>query len=295
MGIRHSVAVALVVASTGLGWVIACGGTSSSAPGCATGDTRACVGPGACAGGQVCSAGNWSACDCGGNEDAGDLDGGVEVHDAGPDGPDITPYLEKCPQVPNTPPMVRIDAPDGGSFCIEIRPATADETDKYRFNSSHWPSIPECQNASKCKDVERTVGKQAANCMSWCSATNVCAIEGKRLCTQEEVAGACFDKGSDFPWGDPLDAMVDKCGFNGVGDASVYSKDLGGCHSLSAPHSLVYGLVGWPLFPAGTVGNGTPPLFPPNLPNPVCGRLVKTTAAVESTGYGLRCCADVLP
>jgi hypothetical protein len=35
-------------------------------PDCDDGDTRACVGPGACDGGQACSDGTWSRCDCGG-------------------------------------------------------------------------------------------------------------------------------------------------------------------------------------------------------------------------------------
>jgi hypothetical protein len=44
------------------------GGTADSSVGaCTPGDTRVCVGPGACAGGQACLPGGaaWSACDCG--------------------------------------------------------------------------------------------------------------------------------------------------------------------------------------------------------------------------------------
>lgn len=37
----------------------------SPAPTCTDGDTRECVGPGACAGGQFCERETWSACDCG--------------------------------------------------------------------------------------------------------------------------------------------------------------------------------------------------------------------------------------
>jgi hypothetical protein len=41
------------------------GGTGGST-GCAQGETRACVGPGACPGGQLCVAdGTWGVCDCG--------------------------------------------------------------------------------------------------------------------------------------------------------------------------------------------------------------------------------------
>ena len=44
---------------------------------CAAGDTRICVGPGACAGGQVCGSDRqWSACDCGGGGSGGRPNGG---------------------------------------------------------------------------------------------------------------------------------------------------------------------------------------------------------------------------
>lgn len=51
------------------------GGSSGSAGNsaiCSPGDTRTCVGPGACQGGQSCGAnGTWSACDCGGGGASG--------------------------------------------------------------------------------------------------------------------------------------------------------------------------------------------------------------------------------
>lgn len=60
------------------GLLFNCGGGSNSAPGgdgdgdgddslCASGETRACVGPGACEGGQACEADGqgWTPCDCG--------------------------------------------------------------------------------------------------------------------------------------------------------------------------------------------------------------------------------------
>lgn len=53
----------------------ACGGNSSLSPGghagqagtssgCAVGETRECVGPGACPGGQLCTQQGWAACEC---------------------------------------------------------------------------------------------------------------------------------------------------------------------------------------------------------------------------------------
>ena len=54
------------------------GSAGASAAGtCAAGDTRTCVGPGACSGGQACgSTGQWSACDCGGSAGGGSTGGG---------------------------------------------------------------------------------------------------------------------------------------------------------------------------------------------------------------------------
>src|SRR6185503_11855953 len=57
-------------------WSSACGGTSSEtvvnpgaagepAAACELGETRECVGRGACHGGQQCTMAGWSACDCG--------------------------------------------------------------------------------------------------------------------------------------------------------------------------------------------------------------------------------------
>src|SRR5450432_4283437 len=54
------------------------GSSGASAAGtCSAGDTRFCVGPGACSGGQACGLnGQWSACDCGGAAGGGPSSGG---------------------------------------------------------------------------------------------------------------------------------------------------------------------------------------------------------------------------
>jgi hypothetical protein len=49
---------------------VACGSSDSEPFGnsnavCAAGETRVCTGPGACAGGQQCTSGQWSVCECG--------------------------------------------------------------------------------------------------------------------------------------------------------------------------------------------------------------------------------------
>lgn len=54
------------VPSGGSGGSAAGAGGSGGAPSCTPGSTQACVGPGACAGGQACLAGSgWGPCDCG--------------------------------------------------------------------------------------------------------------------------------------------------------------------------------------------------------------------------------------
>ncbi len=67
IGLASAVVFALVACSSN---------PDSSANACTNGDTRQCVGAGACAGGQICASGAWSACDCGGDggADAGSGD-----------------------------------------------------------------------------------------------------------------------------------------------------------------------------------------------------------------------------
>lgn len=78
-------------------------GTGGSSGVCSLGDTRECVGPAACKGGQVCGADKvWSGCDCRGGTDGGQdtgiggqggaeagTDGSAADGDAGPKYPDI--------------------------------------------------------------------------------------------------------------------------------------------------------------------------------------------------------------
>lgn len=64
-----------------------CGGDDSTGgekPACNANDTRMCVGPGACAGGQVCGPdGNWNACDCGGGTGGATIDGSAAASGVG--------------------------------------------------------------------------------------------------------------------------------------------------------------------------------------------------------------------
>jgi hypothetical protein len=104
------------------------GGDADSSPDeelCSPGDTRECVGPGACRGGQICSESGWSDCDCAGSVAAGGetggegndsralagaggeapTTGGASTSQAGATGIDYTP--DECPPTVGcfTPPL----------------------------------------------------------------------------------------------------------------------------------------------------------------------------------------------
>ena len=67
-----------VLAAVGASWILGCsssevgydpatGGHAGGGALCTPGETRTCVGPAACEGGQMCERdGYWGACDCGG-------------------------------------------------------------------------------------------------------------------------------------------------------------------------------------------------------------------------------------
>jgi len=66
------------------------GGDGGAGDACAAGDTRACLGPGACDGAQSCKddGSGWDSCDCGGGDGDGDGDGDDPAADASVSGPD---------------------------------------------------------------------------------------------------------------------------------------------------------------------------------------------------------------
>lgn len=93
---------------------------SASKP-CTPGSTQACVGPAACAGGQLCQVGGetWSACDCGGS-------GGGAGSDDGGRSPDGGVCLSPLP--PDPLPRSFLDADGDG---------VADSADNCPFTSNH--------------------------------------------------------------------------------------------------------------------------------------------------------------
>ena len=258
-------------------------------PSCTSGDTRTCVGPGACSGGQTCSGGDWSACDCGGTPDsAGDsaTDGGPEA------GPDITPYLKNCPQVVGQAPMVEVPASGGGSFCIDTREVTAYEATLAQKTPLNTSWTPACWNAPVppsfmlCTPQDRFVGDSPANCVSWCDAQAYCGREGKRLCAGPEFVSACMPNGVDFPWGEDANAAYASC--FGVSPQPA-SKST--CHSSVEPHYFVKDLAAVLFEWTSLSRQRASPTF--GLDSGICTNA--TSSALErqeAPGTSFRCCAD---
>lgn len=61
----------------------AAGAQGNDEPDCDSGDTRACLGPGACTGAQMCVQGTWRSCDCGDNTGGGSNGDGGTGSDGG--------------------------------------------------------------------------------------------------------------------------------------------------------------------------------------------------------------------
>lgn len=283
----------VAMVSTMVGAVLACSGSSSTPlETCNSGDTRACVGPGACAGGQTCSGGAWSACDCGGTDDAGTdgsaaLDSGVEA------GPDITPYLKNCPQVVGQAPMVEVPASGGGTFCIDTREVTAAELLSAQNSSPLVLSMtPSCQSVQpppaylNCTTQDRLVGDLPANCVPWCDAQAYCTREGKRLCTEPEFASACMPNGVDFPWGEDANATFASC--FGVGPQSASQST---CHPSVEPNYFVKDLAATLFEWTSTLKERASPTYPQD--GGVCTSVTKVLAErQEQKNTSFRCCAD---
>lgn len=284
---------AAATAAVAIGVIAACSGAVSSTT-CTNGETRQCIGSGACAGGQVCSGGAWSACDCGGGGD-----GGADVVTPGdgatPDaGPDITPYLKNCPQVAGTAPMVEIPAQGGGSFCIDTREVTADELATARTQSLNNDWTPECfaavpppNQSGTCAAKDRLTGDLPANCVTWCDAEVVCKRSGKRLCTDAEFSSACMVNGVDFPWGESRDAAASRC--FGVGPVPASQST---CRPAAPPQYFVKDLAADLFEWTSPSKHRASPIADP-MQGGVCTQIaVATYEKSEAPSTSLRCCAD---
>lgn len=162
--------------------VISCGQSDSGASeGCEPGQTRECVGPAACKGGQLCDANRaWGVCNCGGSGTGGQSGGGG------------TGANTACPTNLPGPPMVEVSAPAGGSYCIDATEATREH---YAAFVAANPD-PSAAQTGSCKDANKqwiredcwpggfdaTPSDYPMLCVDYCDAKAYCEWAGKRLC-----------------------------------------------------------------------------------------------------------------
>ena len=263
---RLGFAVAILVWGVGVG---ACGsddGPTGSPAQCAAGDTRVCTGPGACAGGQVCSAdGTWSACDCGGG--TGGV-GGTAGADAGVGGASGSQTggaagsagAPPCP-AGHGPVMV-----DVGKFCIDSTEVT--QAQYAEFLAAKGGDLsgqsPGCENqeydplTGLCTTNDYDPVKKAqypVTCTDWCDTDAYCRWAGKRTCgfvggavpsapkiEDLEWMYACTQGGtSQFSYGDGPKPL---CVLNGMPSTPEPVKSAPECHGVTPPFDQVYDLLG---------------------------------------------------
>jgi hypothetical protein len=219
----------LVFGAVALGAITIVAACSSNPPAttCSNNDTRTCVGPGACAGGQVCTSGAWSPCDCGGVGDGGPKDAGNDALDAAAEASEMAPYQVGCPQVDGSPPMVRIGNGDAG-FCVDTYAPTADQIKSAQLNSTSA-----CNPQNPCPPSITTTGAQINTCVPWCMAEKYCVQLGKRLCTTKEITRSCYSATFlDYPWGQDASALDQVC-FTGTFPPNAAVSD---CHPADPPN-----------------------------------------------------------
>lgn len=268
----------------GAAFVASCGGDEASGgdnKDCKPNDTRTCVGPGACAGGQVCGAdGTWGACDCGaagsggggtagasgsgggGGADASAGSGGVggasgSGGDGGPtdSGPGGSP---NCPQGKG-PVMI-----DVGAFCIDSTEVTQKQYKEFHDSlAGTKPKVPECGTISALVDDPLgclTQPDEPVVCANWCTAAAFCTWAGKRLCGkvgggplpdanfgipwENEWAFACTQGAkTKYPWGDQpaANCVTDQCP---LATCSGKVATMPNCRGAQAPFDQIYDLIG---------------------------------------------------
>lgn len=267
----------------GAAFVASCGGDDASGgdpKDCKPNDTRSCVGPAACAGGQVCGAdGKWGTCDCGGgtggvNSDGGGAAAGVGasggvgasagsggVAGAGGAAGGTGGASAKCPQG-RGPVMI-----DVGTFCIDSTEVTQKQYQDFLDDIKGVvpPQSAECAwntdvdvfaKSANCK----THGQKPAGCADWCDAETFCKWAGKRLCGkvgggplpadkfgvpwENEWVFACTQGAkTKYPWGDQPEANC----FTGTCPSGVCGGQVAtmpNCRGVTSPFDQVYDLPG---------------------------------------------------
>lgn len=184
---------------------------------CNVGDTRPCVGPGACQGGQSCIAdgSGFGPCDCG-TAGTGGASGDGGSSDSG---------SSNCPTGLPGPALVEVPAPDGSSYCIdstevteahyaEFLAAGVDIATQEPEYLSFWGGKPNTFEL----DFDCVAGKKVAGpmypvvCVDYCDALEYCKWAGKRRCGK--IGGGVLDEAEAF---DPLKSeWVSACSAGGT-------------------------------------------------------------------------------
>ncbi|MEZ4220362.1 MAG: SUMF1/EgtB/PvdO family nonheme iron enzyme [Polyangiaceae bacterium] len=279
--LRH---IAWALCLLGTAMLTNCGGDDSSggdSKDCKLNDTRQCVGPAACAGGQICGAdGTWGACDCsgtGGNSgantggnggsDASAGSGGSAAGasggasggggDGGPadSGPGGSP---NCPQGKG-PVMI-----DVGPFCIDSTEVTQkqykDFLDTVTGPDPKWPACSTIPTVVHSAEACFTQPDHPVVCVNWCAANAYCAWAGKRLCGkvgggalppanfgipwENEWGYACTQGAkTKYPWGDQpaANCNTDNCA---PATCSGAVTSMPSCRGVQTPYDLIFDQIG---------------------------------------------------
>ncbi len=282
---------------------------------CSVGDTRQCVGPGACQGGQACAADGWTACDCTGGTGGSSGSGGAGVDaSAGTSGGGASGgsgdsgtggSTSKCPQG-RGPVMV-----DLGTFCIDSTEVTQKQ---YQEFVDDVKGVVPSQSADCSWNTElvppapcTTGDNHPVVCRDWCDAQTYCKWAGKHLCgkigggpvasdkfgtaSESEWVYACTQGGTTkYSWGD--NAAPGMCLCSGC-NKDVASKPT--CRGNAPPYDGVYDLIGGAAEWVDSCYQGVCWIAGGASASKLNACAVPTVYADpknSNTGTGFRCCAD---